>query len=325
MKVEDLEVTTLNSYTVALKRARRKLGHIRLQELTDDDVVGFVKWMLTEGNARFPGRPLTIRTTSTTLTMFKEAMARAATKRLVAVNVAAEVGIPRQARKSERKARAVVPPWNLGEVAFLAGVLEKRLYAVHLLSLMGLRPAEVCGLRSAVCGLRWQDIDFELLTLSVASTRTMINNIKVIEKDTKSEAGDRILPVPGPLNDALKKFKAGQARERLAIGADYVDSGYVAVDEIGQPLSTRDLRREAYWLMDELELRRVRLYDARASCLTYLANQGVARHILARWAGHTSPKTTDRYYIKPDVEDLRAAAKAWEGLHDLPDIRREKL
>ncbi|MEV5472710.1 site-specific integrase [Streptomyces sp. NPDC052207] len=312
-RADDLEVTTLNSYRVCLKRAKERIGHVRLQELTEDDVIAFVKWMVTEGHARYSNRGLTIKTAEMTLGRFRETLARAVVKRLVAVNVASEVGIPRQARKAERRSRPAVPPWNLSEIQlFVAGVLDKRLYAVHLLSLMGLRPAEVCG-------LRWEDIDFKLLTLDVCNTRTMINNSVVVEKDTKSEAGDRVLPVPGPLNDALRKFRACQAKERLSVGGDYVDSGYVAVDEIGQPLTTADLRTEAYRLMDELKLRRVRLYDARASCLTYLANKGVPRHILARWAGHTNPRTTDKFYIKPDVEDLRDAARAWEGLGGVPN------
>ncbi|MEV7124700.1 hypothetical protein [Streptomyces sp. NPDC093260] len=61
-------------------------------------------------------------------------------------------------------------------------------------------------------------------------------------------------------------------------------------------------------------LRRVRLYDARASCLTYLAGNGVPDHLLARWAGHTNVKTTKKWYVKPDVADLLPAAEAWGGL-----------
>ncbi|MFF4544032.1 hypothetical protein [Streptomyces sp. NPDC001435] len=35
----------------------------------------------------------------------------------------------------------------------------------------------------------------------------------------------------------------------------------------------------------------------------------------ARWAAHTNVKTTKRWYVKPDVEDLRGAATTWDGLH----------
>lgn len=55
--------------------------------------------------------------------------------------------------------------------------------------------------------------------------------------------------------------------------------------------------------MDESGLRRVRLYDARASCLTFLANNGVPDHLLAMRAGHTNVKTTKKWYVKPDVAD----------------------
>ncbi|WP_436842988.1 hypothetical protein [Streptomyces venezuelae] len=72
--------------------------------------------------------------------------------------------------------------------------------------------------------------------------------------------------------------------------------------------------------MELLGLRKVRLYDARASCFTYLANMGVPDHILARWAGHTNVKTTKKWYVKPSVEDLREAATVWEGLHGSGDL-----
>lgn len=67
--------------------------------------------------------------------------------------------------------------------------------------------------------------------------------------------------------------------------------------------------------VEGLGLCRVRLYDARASCLTFLANNGVPDHFFARWAGHTNVKTTKKWYVKPDVEDLREAATTWDGLH----------
>jgi integrase len=123
----------------------------------------------------------------------------------------------------------------------------------------------------------------------------------------------------------LKRFKACQAREKLALGADYVDSGSVVVDEIGEALTIRHVRTEAYRLMAVLGLRRVRLYDARASCLTCLADNGVPDHILVRWAGHTNVKTTKKWYVKPDVEDLRGSATTWEGLRSAPAQMREKL
>lgn len=71
--------------------------------------------------------------------------------------------------------------------------------------------------------------------------------------------------------------------------------------------------------------RRVRLYDARAAGLTYLANKGVLGHILARWAGHANVKTTEKWYVKPGVDDLRPAAEAWGGVVEAGTPVREIL
>lgn len=76
---------------------------------------------------------------------------------------------------------------------------------------------------------------------------------------------------------------------------------------MGQALSPRQLREHAYRLMARLGLRRVRLYDARHSCLTFLAVNGVADVILAAWAGHTNASFTKKKYIHPTAADMGAA------------------
>ncbi|MGC4971813.1 tyrosine-type recombinase/integrase [Streptomyces sp. DT199] len=311
MKAEDLEETTIYNYGITLDRVRGRLGNIRLQDLTEEHVEEWRDWALAHGRVRGKraGTPLSVTSVDMSLARLKEALGRAVTRRLVYVNVAAHVTIPRRARKEERKTKEEVPPWNVQEVQkFIHGIRGERLYAALLLSLMGLRPAEVCG-------LRWEDVDLENATIVIANTRTMMGNRYVVEKDTKSLAGERDLPLPALVLGALKAFRALQAEERLALGEAYTVSGYVLAHETGDAFTIKQLRRRAYRLMELLGLRRVRLYDARSSCFTFLANNGVPDHILARWAGHTNVKTTKRWYVKPDVEDLRGAATTWDGLH----------
>jgi integrase len=63
---------------------------------------------------------------------------------------------------------------------------------------------------------------------------------------------------------------------RLALaGEAYEGSGYVVVDELGRPFKTDKLRREAQKLMEAAGVRKVRLYDARHACLSWMANNGV--------------------------------------------------
>ncbi|MDJ0340822.1 tyrosine-type recombinase/integrase [Streptomyces sp. H10-C2] len=321
-KAEDLEETTIYNYVVTVGRVRGKLGHIRLQELTEDHVETWMTWALQEGRVRGgkAGTGPGVTSVEMSLSRLKDALNRAMTRRLVTVNVAQEIPIPRKARKAERKTKTVVQPWGVAEVhAFVLAVEDDRLYAPLLLSLMGLRPAEICG-------LRWADVALGKATLDIANTRTLMGNKTVVEKETKSAAGERQLPLPTLVREALKRFRATQVAEKLAAGEAYEDSGYVLVDELGRALNGRHLRVRAYKIMAENALWLVRLYDARASCFTYLANNGVPDHLLARWAGHTNVKTTKRWYVKPDVEDLRSAAHTWGGLASLPTTpSREKL
>ncbi|WP_435272191.1 tyrosine-type recombinase/integrase [Streptomyces parvulus] len=303
-KTDDLEETTLDGYRNRLLHARDYLGAIRLQALTEDDVERWVAWLLVAARRRGGQKGTGLRTPTVdgVLGRFRAALRYAVRKRYVGRNVAEYIEVPRKARKADRRENRRAAPWNVVEVKeFVVGAREDRLFAPLLLSLMGMRPAEVAG-------LRWtEDVDFTAGTLAIANTRTMLRNAKVIEKDTKSEAGERTLPLPEPVRLALLNFQVLQEAERATMGDDYVASGYVFADEIGQPLTTRHLRDAAYRLMGQLELRRVRLYDARHSCLTFLAVNGVPDVVLAAWAGHASASFTKAKYVHPSAADMGAA------------------
>ncbi len=122
-----------------------------------------------------------------------------------------------------------------------------------LLSLLGLRPAEVCG-------MRWADVDLAAETISVVNARTLVatdGGMVVVEKGPKSSAGQRTLPLPAQATTALTRLRTMQAAERLAAGPAYSVTGYVLVDEIGEPCRTDWLRRRAYEAMARASVRKV--------------------------------------------------------------------
>ncbi|MDX5565653.1 site-specific integrase [Streptomyces sp. ID05-04B] len=299
----DVEAATKRSYEDAMRYVRTRLGGKRVQELTTADVQDLVEWMLTSAR-RIGGKPgtgLSVRTVDLTLGRLRAALNMAVRDRLVVRNVAEYAKVPRQARKDDRARRRARKPWTEDEVkVFLAHCAGGRLYAVMLLSLIGLRPAEVCG-------LRWRDVDLEVGTLSVEWTRTLVAGV-VIEKDTKSTAGERGLPLPAPVLAALKVFRRRQSAERLAAGEGYDASGRVVVDELGAAVKTDWLRRQAYKLMEEADVRRVRLYDARHACLSWMANNGVPDTVVSAWAGHADLGFTKRTYVHPDPQSLKAGS-----------------
>ncbi|MFF3377187.1 tyrosine recombinase XerC [Streptomyces sp. NPDC002680] len=309
-KLRDVEETTIHAYRLALVHVYDQLGHIRLQELTEDHVREFVDELVASGRRKGgePGSRLAISTVEGVLIRLRGALRRAVVRKLVSVNVAAEVRPSLADKKTDKRERDKPAPWSVGEVqTFIRGIAEDRLFAPLLLSLMGLRPAEVCG-------QRWVDVDLDDGIIEITTTRTMSNN-RVIEKDTKTASGERALPLPRGPWEALRRLRAVQAAEELAAGEAYTDTGFVAVDELGMPINTRQLREHAYRLMRRLGLRQVKLYAARHAVLKALALSGVPDVILAAWAGHTNASFTKRKYVTIVAEDMRGAAEALDVFH----------
>lgn len=314
----DVEEATASNYENAIRPVRLQLGHKRLQELTEDDIEDLIDWMLTSGRRRGgkPGTGLSLRSVRLTMGRLRAALHLAVRRGLVVRNVAEHVTISREAKNRAPKAQH--KPWTEPEVkAFLEAIKAHRLFAVMLLTLIANRPAEVCG-------VRWEeDVDLDGAgTISIGNTRTIVydrslekgQRNKAVEKGAKSEAGERTLPLPAPVHRALRAFKALQAKERLQAGEAYEGSGYVLVDELGRPWKTDKLRREAYKLMEKAGVRKVRLYDARHACLSWMANNGVPDTVVSAWAGHSDLSFTKRVYVHPDPESLRAGS---EKLNDL--------
>lgn len=101
-------------------------------------------------------------------------------------------------------------------------------------------------------------------------------------------AGRRGLPGrAGPLPRRRSWAAALQAAEQLAAGPAYTSSGRVLVDELGTAQRTDWLCRQTYQAMAAANVRKVRPYDARHACLTYLATNGVPAPIVSAWAGHS--------------------------------------
>ena len=300
----DVEQATAANFHYAMRPVRVRLGNRLLQSIEENDIDELVQWMLTEGRVRGgkPGTGLGIRAVSLTLGRLRAVLNEAVRRKLVVRNVAAHTRIPRSARKDAAAVQEARRPWGTDEVrAFLVGIREARLFAIMLLSLMGMRPAEVCG-------VRWRDVDLDVGTLRVANTRTLVDG-EMVEKTAKSRAGMRELPLPAPVVAALRTLRKRQAAERLAFGPGYAETGYVLVDEAGEPWRTDALRRHAYRLMGEVGVRRVRLYDARHSCLTELAAAGVPPSTLAAWAGHADGGALAlRVYVHPNTDHLRGAS-----------------
>lgn len=98
------------------------------------------------------------------------------------------------------------------------------------------------GLRRAeVCGLCWQDLNFEEQTLTVE--RIMINTGKEYELNSpKTQSSYRKIPIGKTLLNILKDANKRQKEQRLFYGQHYHVNDFVSTKENGEPVTPHSIK-----------------------------------------------------------------------------------
>jgi integrase len=299
----NVRASTRRNYEDALLPVRERIGGRYLQSLRKEDIEGLVTWMLASGRRRGgkAGTGLSARSVRLTLGRLTAALELAVAEGTLARNPAKLVTPPAHTPR-ERET------WTVTEVRrFLAVADADRLGACWRLSLYGLRRGEVCG-------LRWRDIDLKAGTLTVRQARVLASYEVRIEPP-KSRNGKRTLPLDAALVAALKTLKARQAAERLAAGAAYERTGYLAADELGRPVHPEWFTDEFHRVAKRAKVRQIRLHESRHTTCSLMEKAGVPVSIISAWAGHYSGAFTMATYVHANPDDLAVGRDALASIY----------
>jgi integrase len=283
----DWEANTRLSYEKALLPAREWFAHRKARDVTREQVEEYRDHLRTAGRRRggAQGTGLSARSVNLSLQQLQAAYELAERDGKVAVN-------PVRFVKRVKREDAEHDIWTEEQLQrFIAAAAADRLHACWLLSALGLRRAEVLG-------LKWNDIDFGAGTLTITRSRVLVD-YKPIEKCPKSKRSARTLPLLEPAAVALKALRKRQLEERLATGEAYQDSGYVACDELGEPLPIERYSDEFARIVMAAGLPRVRLHDTRSVMNGILERAGVSESLRAAWLGHTVAVNKSAYLRPP--------------------------
>jgi integrase len=164
-------------------------------------------------------------------TVLAMALDEAMRRRVVDYNVARLARIPKGARHA-REGRALTADQAH---ALLEAAAEDRDEILVVLGLyLGLRPGEVCG-------LEWQDVDFDAGTVAVVQMRRREPDQSMSFTDPKA-GSHRTLSAPRPVMAALERQRTRQKVERMA-ARDWQDFGLVATTRNGTPIDPSNHRR----------------------------------------------------------------------------------
>lgn len=294
----DLKPTTLGSYRQAVKRLKRTIGDVKVQDLKPLAVERAYQKLTASG--------LGAKTVLNTHMVLRRALADAERLDLVVRNAAAAARPPSVRRKEQET-------WTPEELSrFLASVADHRLFAAFVLSATtGMRRGELMG-------LRWRDVDLDAGRLSIVSTITTVNG-RAVESSTKTNKSRRRIALDGGTVAVLRAHQERQSAERQHAGKLWSDSGLVFTREDGTALHPDRFTHLFTRLIRKAGLSPIRLHDLRHTYATLALEAGVHPKIVSERLGHaTTGITLDLYsHVTPSMDEQ--AAETIAGLFTLPD------
>jgi integrase len=297
MESRDLRPATMVQYRKVVGAwINPNIGATKVNALTAKKVNELVRTLRTKKTKT--GRDgLSPRSIQLAVGILKAACAWGVANDLLARNPVAGVKRPRG------KSR-VMQVWTTGEARqFLEFTKEGRLaFAWTLLLTRGLRRGELCG-------LRWSDVGLETGSITINHTRVTVAG-RAVDGEPKTAAGRRAIPLDASLSPILRAHKATQAREKLAAGGAYEESGYLVADELGRPYHPDSV---SGWFDDRVKLSglpRIRLHDTRHTAASLMLASNVPVKVVSEMLGHASPTITLAIYahVMPGMAEEAGAA-----------------
>jgi integrase len=297
-----LKPSTRHGYEVHLKPVRAVIGSINVQKLTKRHVERLVEELLTTGGQVGHGRSAS--TVRQSLIILQQAVDDAVKQGLVVRNVVRLVSKPRLERREMRT-------WTARQLAaFLSEASRDRYACLWRLAAFGPR-------RSEVMGVRWDDVDFDRSEVRIVQTRVDVDGRTIVVGEPKTRSGRRTIPVDAVTLEAFRRFKRQQARERLVGGEAYLNTGFVAVDELGRPLRPDTFGNLFARLAKAAGLPSIRLHDLRHTAATLMHESGqVTLRTLADMLGHADPAFTLRTYAHSSDDAMTAASSTLATLFE---------
>ena len=170
--------------------------------------------------------------------------------------------------------------------------------------------------REEICGLKWEDIDWESQTLFICRARTQVGT-ETVEKETKTYASTRKLYIPEALLDTLKKEKAAQNERRAQLLDFYQDTPYVAVMEDGKPYRPNYVSELFTKFLAKNDMPKIVLHELRHTFASLSNEAGIQEFNIGKALGHANVSTTKKIYTHlfddKHTKAVEAVAELIEG------------
>ena len=282
--------STLARYRQIVGRLTSLLGALRLQELRPAHV--------QDAYARLLDDSLAPRTVLHHHRVLHKALQQAVRWQVLARNPTDVVTPP---RPEHAEMRALRPE----EVRVLLAACEDLDVrdVIHTAVTTGLRLGELLG-------LRWQDLDLDAGTATIARAAQYLPETGVTLRQPKTARGRRTIALS---DETLRIFRAHRSRQvehRFALGPAYQDQDLVFPAGDGAIQPPYRVSQAFRQLVGSTDLGHVRFHDLRHTAATLMLRAGVPTKIVSTRLGHATASLTLDTYSHVTVDMQREAASA---------------
>lgn len=284
-----------------LKRINKEIGHLRLDKITTRNVQTLIGKFL-KGDEANGYKPMSPKTVKNYISCMSSVMDYAVRMNLIADNPCRRANLP-AIKQTEKDC------YTLDEAQqFIDVLLEKapKVYQCYFLLAIygGFRRAELCG-------LTWDNIDFENQIISVRKTLNYICG-QGLQLDTpKTSKSERSLKLPAKIFAHLRNLQEFYSDEEKRLLDAWDSNEFIFKTADGSPLSPQ---APLSWLKKFCEregLRYVNIHSFRHLNASLLISNGVDIKTVQACLGHAQASTTMNIYAHSFME---AQAKASEAV-----------
>lgn len=181
---------------------------------------------------------------------------------------------------------------------------------INTLLFTGMRGGELCG-------LQWQDIDFENNTIYIRHTLAYMRGVGKGQKSVfelqapKTAAGERYVVIPDSLLCLLKEQKEKQAERRAAARESWTESDMVFTTAFGTCYGEQYLNAKFKKFARKIGLpENIHLHSLRHTTASLLINSDIPPKLIAEQLGHSSTSITQDIYSHIFASSKARAAQA---------------
>ena len=174
------------------------------------------------------------------------------------------------------------------------------------------------GLRSGeLCGLKWEDVNFETGVLTINKQRQYVSTFGVNERQPKTANGIRTVTLSSQMITMLKQYKQKQAEDKLKLGSAWENGEYLFKHDDGQDLHPT---RPYKWFMNFLKrhnLPKITFHELRHTNASLLIANGVDAVTLSKRLGHADKTVTLNTYSHAIQSKETQAATTMDNLYSM--------